>query len=271
MIDKRMKAKKAAEEERDLLEIFSQTPIGVFICALETVEISLRGHDDEEATGFADDLHKICDKLDAAMNTNKEKDLWLDEILDALDVAMLSDDELKMVFNSLAMYSDAMFEESEMCKGKAKENYLNKSDAADDVYNFIYYCSFKLDDDQVLYDALVKTFDETVETFSENIDEDDAYVPACLERVAPLIERHNRKAPFYEYFFGLLDSLPDDMRQTFYEEVLCGGIECLTYELEDKEDEYEGLDVDFSAYEKSLAALHQMRRQVQKRYGLKRF
>lgn len=179
-----------------------------------------------------------------------------------------SRDELETVFWSLTKYSDLLFDESKERKGRAKDKYLDRSGKVTEVFNLLYFYFYKLEGDEVCYDALTKAFDDTVEIFRDNTDAENEDIRKCLNQVVDPIKSCDRKMPFDDYLFALCDSLESDMRETFYEGVLKGSIECLTYEFADLENGYAGLDVDLSPQEKRLAALHQMRRKVQKRYNL---
>ena len=266
-----MKESISKEDLRDLLE----TPLGVFVFVIRNFIELLEENPDEKDDEF----------FPACMETNKkigeiiQKEGFFDERDDMKQILeiceSLPEKNCEIVMFLLDNYLSMLDESLETAKGKPRKRQEKLYDDILEILCEIREQFKKFDSEKPYYDAIFTSCDSLTELYNDDCwaenEEDADWAKFSLDTIKIIrekLEKIDSSKSFDENLFALYDSLAENEKEFFYEELIQAGIEDFDKKLADLQDEYYGLDVDLSQHENDLAAIKQIKRKMQKKYAL---
>ena len=254
-----------------------KTPLGAFVViitnTLEVLEKELKNEDDEIMRKHATLLQSTNEKISKSVSN----DSFWQETGDIKQILNLCDNFTEEERNEALLAIDTFLSDLDDAMTQSRGKMLKKQN---EIYDTALYVFNEIQDnyktfatDQPFYDSLEAVFKELIDLYSDTetieSDEDREWFAEALTNVdffQKEIKRFNKEKSFEQNLFFLYDSLDDAKKDFFNEDVVDFGIDVLTETLNDLQNEYEGLDVDLSKQENTLAAIKQIKRKLQKKY-----
>lgn len=252
-----------------------KTSTGVFVFAVRSITTFLeeadKGSPDpdsaESLKNLNDSLGKmseIIDRGEAAIKGLRDEDFMMD-LFDALP-----EENQDHVMYALETFVQSLGTSMESSRGKTleKQMYLLKQVAS--VMQHIDYCYMDLEYGEARWEAFDKVIKLENDYLAEEKDQEGketGHRTALLDGIRDKFGAADRTKDFEETICRIYEGLDEESKGFFYWDILWYGIEDLKDEFDEVQDEYAGIEMDFSAYTNRIAALCQLSRTIRKKYG----
>jgi hypothetical protein len=251
------------KKQADQIEESLATDTGILIYAVKSMIAFLEDEDSSEAdkqetlVSLKDSLGRISEMSGRADSSDGSDDTAA--ILEMFSSLPL--EKQKQVIFALNTFSQSVMKSADAGSGKKLRTQVFILTRLLSVMESIDYCFSALKADGVRWEAFGKVIEieESYLKRAETEGEEAGRKAALLDGIRDKFGAADRTKDFEETICRLYEGLDEEAKSFFYWELLGFGLHDLKCELKELEDEYAGIEMDFSKYMARISALCQLK------------